>query len=88
MGCSPNSRGLADGVILLKDEPMDPISMRALLCSMRGFAFIFALGSAVETLKQRGSPTWQRLAGGRSVAVKHFLLRQLHIQATPQLYPP
>ena len=44
--------------------------------------------NAVETLKQRGAQTWQRLARGRSVAVRHFLLRQLHIQATPQLYPP
>jgi hypothetical protein len=44
--------------------------------------------AAVVNLKQRSAPTWRRLALGRAVAVKHFLLRQLHIQATPQLYPP
>jgi hypothetical protein len=39
-------------------------------------------------LKQCSTRTWRGLALERAVAVKRFLLRQLHIQATPQLYPP
>jgi hypothetical protein len=44
--------------------------------------------NAVVNLKQRGARTWRRLALGRTVLVKRFLLRQLHIQATPKLYLP
>jgi hypothetical protein len=39
-------------------------------------------------LRQHSARTWRRLALGRIVAVKRFLLRQLHIQATPKLYLP
>jgi hypothetical protein len=43
---------------------------------------------AAVNLNQRGARTWRRLALGRTAAVKRFLLRQLHIQATPKLYLP
>lgn len=43
---------------------------------------------AAVNLKQRSARAWRRLALGPTIAVRHFLLRQLHIQATPQLYPP
>jgi hypothetical protein len=43
---------------------------------------------AAVNLQQFGARLWRRLASGRSVAVQRFLLRQLHIQATPQLDPP
>ena len=43
---------------------------------------------AAVNLKQRSARAWRRLALGPSVAVKRFLLRQLHIQATPKLYLP
>jgi hypothetical protein len=44
--------------------------------------------TAAPNLKQRSARAWRRLALGPSVAVKRFLLRQLHIQATPKLYLP
>jgi hypothetical protein len=39
--------------------------------------------TAAVKLMQRNKPAWRR-----SVAVQQFLLRQLHIQATPKLYLP
>jgi hypothetical protein len=44
--------------------------------------------TAAVNLKQRSEPAWRRNGRGSGVAVQQFLLRQLHIQATPQLYPP
>jgi hypothetical protein len=43
---------------------------------------------AVANLKQRSTQAWRRLAIWRQVPLKRFLLRQLHIQATPKLYLP
>jgi len=43
---------------------------------------------AAVNLKRRSARTWRRLALGPTIAVRHFLLRQLHIQATPKLYLP
>ena len=44
--------------------------------------------NAAVNLKQRSARTWRRLALWRTVLVNPFLLRQLHIQATPKLYLP
>ena len=44
--------------------------------------------TAVVNLKQRSARTWRRLALRQTVLIKRFLLRQLHIQATPKLYLP
>jgi len=43
---------------------------------------------AAVNLKQHSARLWRRLALGGTDTVIHFLLRQLHIQATPQLDPP